>query len=671
MIRLLKTAFISIFFLALVFSPAAMRRAPAQEETAWVSASMKSYYHLPGERAYLHLELALPETLKNKAVDIDLLIYSSATTRSYLATFNGGTRRYPIIRRTLETIPAGGEWSGREYELDLQALGLRTGVYPFEIRLSQGGKTLASDHNYLVVMDPSAGYPLNLCLLFNLSFPPAYDAQGNSLDGSLASACSSSPSENGFLYSLASALKQAPDVSTSMVIPYTTYQDMVFMSGFPEKGDAQQGAARILQLLKEMSESGQIDILATTYSHADTDYLSSLGWEDEASAQMSKGQEGATEMGAKGRGFIPPLFRLSDSLLQRLAQFGSEFTVVGEEAVQWSEAGHKIMEGTTLSQPVKFTSKDGHTLKAFVRDASLFHYLEEPTSQDAAHMVQYIMADLAVLQREKPYAVRSCVLAFPPSFIPSREFLEEMIKSVKSCPWLKARTLTDLNQGQFSMEGVILPAPTYDVTPSSYSQKLGELRRDAQAFSQALMEGNPLREELANYILIAENHRFMEENDATAGQKYLDSIRAVLQGETSSIRIERKRSVTLSSTQGNLAVDITSGLDYPIEATLRLENASLSFPDGNLKKVIVEPRENRFVFSVITHRKGSFKVDIFLEANGLLIDGTSTTLNTSIINTLAIVLLIALSFLAVVVASLKRLSRKLRGGKHSKTRKDR
>jgi Family of unknown function (DUF6049) len=667
------SAIATLLFLSL-FSYIVGSPARAQEEGAKVSASMKSFFYQPGERAYLDVDLQVPETMRTDAVDLDLLVYSSASTRSNLAAFKEGMRRYPIIRRTLDSIPPEGDLTGKEYEVDLNAPGFRPGVYPFEVRILQDGKPVASDYNFLVIMDPGAGYPLNLSLLWPLDFTPAFDAQGNNLDNGLVTACSSSGSEKGFLYTLTKTIKQTPEVPSSMVLPYSTYQDLASLVKSAEKeinASPDNGVVEVKQLLDEMFKSGQVDLMATTYANADLDNLSALGWDSNADSQMKLGSAGAQDMGTMGKGFISPLFHLSDSLLQRLVQDGREFTVVGEEALQESAAGKRLLEGTTLSQPVNFVNKNGYLLKAFVRDEILYRYLEGATQLDASHVVQDIFAELAVLQREKPYAVRSCILAFPSSFVPSQDFLQELYNSIKGCSWLKTRPLTDLNRDQFPVEGVALQAPDYSYNPTSYSQKLDEVGGDAYAYSGALPENHPLRDTLSNSILIAQNYHFMDEKDVAAGQNYLDSIEALVGGEMSKVKIEQKRSVTLSGMQGNLAVDITSGLDYPIMATLRMENTSLSFPEGNSKdNMIIEPRENRFVFSVNTHRKGSFMVDIVLEANGLVIDRTSIVVNTSIINTLAIILLAALAFIVAMVVLLRRLSRKLYSGKHSRGRKD-
>jgi hypothetical protein len=558
------------------------------------------------------------------------------------------------------------------YEIDLDALGLRTGVYPFDTKLYRNGEEAASDANFIVIMDPAAGYPLNLSLLWTMDFLPSHDMQGNDLDGGLATACSSSTSETGFLSALAKVMKKTPEVPSTMIFPRSTFENLEELageSGEEDSGDAAKGAEEVVTNLEELFAGGQVDLMSTTYSFADPDVLASRGWEEDVVEQMELGLEGAA-----GKGFAAPRFRLSDSTLQRMAENDMEFTVVGEGALESSAAGRRLLEGTTISQPVDFVNMNGYVLKAFVRDETLYAYLESTTQRDASHMVQNIIAELAVLQREKPYVVRSCVLAFPPNFVPSQGFLEEFYVAVKGCPWLQPRLLSELNADQSTLEGVALQAPVYTEAESAYTQKLDAVRKDVRALAGegpddpgAIPEGNPLREELNRSILIAESYRFMVGDDATAAQAYLNSIQATIQGETAKVSIEQKRSVTLSSTKGKLSVDITSTLDYPLQGVvLRMENTSLTFPDGNAKLVTIEPRENRFIFDVNTHRKGSFIVDIVLEADDLVISSTTTTVNTSIINTLAIILLICLIAIVVLAIVARRLLRRYSGGKHAK-----
>ena len=645
----------------------------AQDNTAAISASMNSFYYVPGDLAYLDVELELSGDARTDNIYLELLFYPSATTRSSLASFREGTRRYVLARRTLETISPDEEYTNKLYEIDFSRLGLRTGVYPFEVRLTRGGEVLAADQNFLVIKDPANGYPLNLSLLWTLDFLPPNDALGNDLDTGLATACSSSSTQPGFLYSLAKAMKRTPEVGSCVVIPPTTYDDLEDLAGAAEEEDedGEDGAADVLADLDELFDNGDIDLIGTTFAFADPDALTSIGWEEDLSEQMELGLGWAEERGSEGIGFISPLFHLSDSLLQRIVENGIELTVVGQEALESSAAGKRLLEGTTVSQPVHFINSNGYLLKAFVRDEILYTYLESTPESDASHIIQNIFAELAVLQREEPYAVRSCVLAFPSGFQPSLEFLDDLYGAVKDCQWLQSRRLSELNADQFPLEGVALQAPVYAYAPSSYMQSLEEVRKKAEYFSSAIPADHPLHESLHDSLLVAEGYRFTGEKDASAAQAYLSSIDALIEAETSQINIELKRSVTLSSTEGKLSIDVTSALAYPLEkVTLRIDNPSLTFPQGNSMEVTIEPRENRFIFDVNTHRKGSFIVDIVLETGDLLIDSTSITVNTSIINTLAIILLICLASIVALVIVTRRLLHRYRGGKHSRGRFD-
>jgi hypothetical protein len=669
--------------LLLSLAVAGGEKTAAQDEVARISASMNSFYYAPGERAYINVDLELSGAARADDCFLELLVYPSAPTRSQLSAFREGTRRYVVVRRTLETISPESEWTDKLYEVDLNALGLKTGVYPLEVRLTQGGgEALATDQNFLVIMDPASGYPLNLSLLWTIDFLPSTDATGTDLDSGLASACSSSTGETGFLYDLTKVMIRTPEVRSSMVLPATTYGDLEALAdaaGEEGSGDEEEGASEVLAGLDDMFADNQLDLLSTTYAFADQDILASQGWEDfspegeekgdDATRQLRMGLDFASDIAAGGKGFVAPLFRLSDLVLQNLVASGVEFTVVGREALESSAAGRRLLEGTTISQPVRFVNSNGYTIKSFVRDDTLYAYLETSQGADPSHVIQNIFAELAVLQREKPYVVRSCVLAFPPGFMPPQTFLGKFYDAVKRCPWLQTRRLSELSVDQFPLEGVALQAPVYPETTSDYMQKLGAVRSDVVDFVKTIPEDHPLRERLSHSQLVAENYRFTGERDTSAAQAYLNSIEAVIQGETAKVNIDLKRTVTLSSTEGVLNVDVTSSLDYPLEkVTLRMENASLTFPGGNSREVTIEPRENRFVFDVNTHRKGSFIVDIVLESGDLVLSSTTTTVNTSIINTLAIILLVGLAFLVALVVVVRRLLRRYRGGKHSKGR---
>ncbi len=640
-----------------------------------LSAAMTAYSYAPGDKANLAVDLQIPET-REAALSLQLLLYPALTTRDQLASFREGKRRYPILTVNLETIGTKTEWQNKEYPINLDEYGLDSGVYPFEVTVNQENEVLASSYNFLVIMRATAGKPLNVSPLWSMDFPPSANAAGSQVDSSLAAACSSSGTENGFFYQLLSILKQAPEIQSNIMIPEATYEDLETLAAQSQASGAEgpeKGAAEILKMLNDMSASGQIDIMGTTYASADLDSLLQMGLDSDAYAQLHSGLEAAQRFAqsrqdsSRKTGFVTPLFDLTDNTVKRLSEGGAGFTVVNEETLQASPIGRSLLEGYTLCQPVNFEGLDGSVIKAFPRDEAIYSYLEGTTETDASRLTQGIVAELAMLQREHPFVERACVLTFPASFVPSGQFLEQFYNTIKGSPWLRIASLSVLDGEQAALQGdrSSVPAPAYEGTQSGYSVRLGEIRSEALAYSNAIqLEKHPLKAQLSRAIMVAENYRFTTERDSEAGQAYLDSMENLIKDELSKVKIEQKRSYTLSSTQGNLTVAVSSSLDYPVVANLKMENPSLTIDNQN--GITIRPRENSFSFSVNTHRKGSFMVDIILETGGLMIDQTSTTVNTSIINTMAVILLACLAGLVAAVVLGRRLSHRYYKGKHAK-----
>jgi len=164
-------------------------------------------------------------------------------------------------------------------------------------------------------------------------------------------------------------------------------------------------------------------------------------------------------------------------------------------------------------------------------------------------MVQNILAELAVLQRERPYEVRSCVMAFPPGFVPSQEFLDLLYGTFKACPWLQTRRLsiststsspwkTSPCRLRSIPDNVVLPAEA----GNGAEQRRGFHRR------------HPIRSCPAGQLATLAAHRgklpLHQRKRRRGGAGLSGQHRIHRHGETSGVTIEQKRSVTLSSTEG-------------------------------------------------------------------------------------------------------------------------
>ncbi len=665
-VALIKVAVLFFAALLSLFPPTARpSMAASQEAPASVLSVPGSFYYPPGETVLLQVDLQIPQDLLPGEFSLQLSLFSPAITRSYLDSFRRGKEVYPLQTRRLAAFSPEEGRSTMSFALDPSSLNLSPGIHPYEVRLVREGEVVGRDRNFLVIMKPEIGYPLNVSLLWTLDFLPPSDALGNPLDGGLETACS--PAGPGFLYSLLKTLGERTAMSSSLVLPAFLYQEMVRISQGPADGGsgATQGTREILAGIARLLAEGRLDLLNTSYSFCDLGLFGARGWEGEVSEQVRRGIEAVGSAGGRGTGFVNPSFRLDDASMQKMVEEGMQYTVISQEVLEHSPAGRNLLRGTTLSRPVQLVNSRGSLIKAFVLDQLIYDYLEESGAGDPRHLIQNLLAELAVLQRERPNAIRSCVLAFPPGFQPGRDFLEAFYDALQSCPWVQVRRLEDLSRDQFPMEGVAVQVPEEQGGTSDYPERLAPLRDQALSLSAAVVPpDHPLPPELRRLVLVGMNHRFSEDSDQNATRNFLNSLRDNLSGWISKVNIVRKRSVTLSGTSGNLSVDVLSELDFPIRATLRMENPNLAFPEGNTVEVQVEPRENRFVFPIGTHRRGSFLVPIELEADGLVLDSTTITVNTSIINTLAVILLVCLMATLGLGMLLRRTWRRIKGGRH-------
>ena len=95
--RCLMTLVVSALFFLLLIPAAGGRHAVAQNDVTSLSASMNSFYYVPGDQAYLDVDLKLSDEAREGDIRLEFLVYSSANTRSSLASFRENTRRLSLI----------------------------------------------------------------------------------------------------------------------------------------------------------------------------------------------------------------------------------------------------------------------------------------------------------------------------------------------------------------------------------------------------------------------------------------------------------------------------------------------------------------------------------------------------------------------------------------------
>ena len=658
------SAIIVLMITLLLFPTPSPAQDKRSQEGFSIQISTDRVWYPPGSMASIAVKMGLTSEGVNGSLDLSLYVYPPALTRSYLYYFRKGYRPYPKLTRKLGSIKQEGLASSVNFPISLAELELKTGVYPFEVRASCEDGLVASDSGILVIMElPQGSKPLGLALAWSADFLPSRDFQGNPLDQSLESATDSA--NGGYLPALLAKMRQYR-IPSSLVLPG---QVAVYLEGkgkpLPDKNGTEK-RDDLLSSMKELNAAGLLEIVPTTYSLADLDLLREAGLEEDVPSQLEEGRKVLERIGFRLSGLAHPGFRLGPAQLEETVRSGATFSLVSPEVVRSSRQGEKLLQGTTLSQPVWFSPQEGQVLKCLVVDDILYNLLSSSPRSDPVMQAQDIMAELAVLQREKPAVERGCVLAFPPSFIPGEAFLDCLYSSLAGAGWVEVTSLGNLAERVPPVKNISLPPSASFRADGEFLARLKDIREKAYAFSAAIPGDQPLGNTLKELVLLLENYRFTEGVNSAAAGRMLESAEGFIRDQVSKIRIIRKRSVTLSGLKGSLAVNVVNDLGFPVKAVMRLDNRNLAFPEGNEVEVTLLPRENQFTFPVEAHRKGSYAVEIVLESGGTDLDRTSLTVNTSMINSLAIVLFLCLTAFFALVSFFRWTSRAMRTGKHAK-----
>ncbi|MEJ5185918.1 MAG: DUF6049 family protein [Candidatus Geothermincolales bacterium] len=666
--RKLPILITAVTVVTLLFSfppPASLAQEKTPQGNFILQVSTDRSWYAPDSTVTLTVKVgASPEEITG-ATEIMLYIYPSALTRSYLYYFRRGYRPNPRLTKRLGVLSPDKPSSSLTFVFSLSELQLKPGVYPFEVKAITEDGTRASDSGMLVIMElPPGSRPLQLALTWSADFLPPSDFQGTPLDQALDTAAD--PGGGGYLFSLLSKMRQY-QVPSSLVLPGQVVAYLERNDGpFFTNGGGSDKQAELLSSMRELNELGLLEVVPTTYALADLDLLREEGLEEDGTLQLMEGREALERIGFKLSGLVHPGFRMGPAQLEAALRSGATFSLVSPDVVRESRQGEKLLQGTTLTQPVFFSLQDGQALKCLVVDDILYDLLSSSPRSDPVMQVQDIMAELAVLQREKPSIERGCVLAFPPSFIPGDPFLECLYSSLANAAWLETTSLGTLAERISPVKNVVLsPSPTFRVD-SEFLTRLKDIKEMASAFSAALPEDQPLGNALKELVLLLENYRFTEGVNSAAAGRMLESAEGFLQEQVSKIRIIKKKSVTLSGLKGSLAVNVVNDLGFPVKAVMKLENRNLIFPQGQVSEITLLPRENQFVFPVEAQRKGSYVVEITLETKGYVLGRTNLTVNTSMINSLAIILLICLTALLSLISLFRWSNRVMRTGKHAK-----
>ncbi len=657
------------FLLALCLCLAALPPAPApgagEGGGLRMRVSRDALWYTGEERAQLEVILENPEPQQLDGVSLVLRVYPPCAKRTELAEFRAGKTRGAREALTLESgIKLDPGARRLSYSVDLSALGLQEGAWPYAVEASRRGVQLARWRGFLLVQQALHGQPITLIPLWEMHYAPQEDALGRPVDSGLYAACGGEEGGGGFLRALLSTLERHPGLKTTLACSSQSLQSLL-------DGADRPGVKEAATSLRGSVEEGRLYLMQATYSYAYLDLLARRGWREDARQQLARGQAGLRDLAPKGRpaGFFPPGFNLGPESLALLEEEGLGFTVASEQCLAGTPQGAAAVSAARAGFPVRLQANESAGLGAWVADEQVYAYLAGiGDGASGQEVVENLLAEAFLMQAERAAEKRAYLLAFPESFRPPGELLGQLYDALAAAPWVETAfpdaALDDVPPRDPRPVPLL---PGQATLPDPYGE-LEEVRGLTLSYREVLFQENPLGEALLAGLLLAEGADLYLEGSATPpGRQVLEGLSGRIREEMAGIRLQEHGSVTLASTRGELTVVVSNLNPYPIKAQLSLSDTSVSFPEGNRREVVVNPQDNRFKFAVETSRKGSFLLDIRLAGEGdLVISSSTVNLKTSSLNTLALTFLAGLLGILLLALLLRKMRHWGRRGKHER-----
>jgi hypothetical protein len=666
-----------VLCLSLLLVPAAGMPVAGQASGLRMRIAKDALWYTGNEKMQLEVTLDVPGEQPLDGVSITFRLYSPLANRAELAEFRTGKGR-----RVRESIVLGSNLridpgtQRLEYALDLPALDLAEGAWPYSVETSRRGEKLAERKGCLLIEKALHGEPLGVMPLWEVHYPPALDAQGSPVGWSeLAAACGSEPGREGFLYSLFSAIERHPGVKTTLACSSLTLQALedpatTASSTIREEASLESqvnSVTEVADALRRSAEEGRVSLMSSSYAYANLEQLESKGWLEDAREQVARGLEGlqAFAPSDSGRGFFPPRYALGPQTPGLLAEQGASFTIATEEDLAATPEGRALIPGVRAGYPVRLDAGEDQGLDAWVADEQIYAYLAEKGSdRTGQEVVENLLAETFLMQVDRPADKRACLISFPEDFQPDSQLLNQIYDALVVAPWVET-TFPDT-----ALAAVTIPDSrpvSLVAAPVSYPllfDRFEETRDLTLSYRKILFEENTLKSSLYSDLLAVENADLYLEAHQPQGEQSLASLSGLVRGEMEGIQVQERGNVTLASTKGELTVVVSNLNDYPVKADLLLSDTTVIFPEGNQREVVVNPQDNRFRFNVETRRKGSFLLDIVLSGGGLELSRSTVNLRTSSLNTLALIFLAVLLGALFLAMLLRKMSHWGRRGKH-------
>jgi len=405
--------------------------------------------------------------------------------------------------------------------------GLGEGSFPLRAYVNKSGIFLFSLENLLIIVNTAGRQPIYVAFVWHQHQPLYLNPQGVWEQPWAVY-------HNDLYYWHVQALEKHPSVHVTINLqPVLLYQWNLTKDGWIYQGAPQSGESSRLCLegYRNVSESGQAEILTSPFYHPIMSILQRGGWEEDAIAQIEMGKETMRKLiGVNATGAWTPEMNINTHVIPIYNQTGILYTVLDQEA----------LKGKSPYKP--YIIKDSATNKtmiAFFRHTAISNNIGFGWNKMDAEMAtrNFVSAVANIYRTISPTVTKVLTVAAdgenwmlwgsPTAPL----FLEGMYAAIEQLNWLKSTTLT-------KALSIVPPTEVVQDIPecswadddiwndtaakNQFYRDLGAARNTVVAYGRALEEPDAIFREAMNDIYVAETSDWTFDLQGTPGSWFYE-----------------------------------------------------------------------------------------------------------------------------------------------------
>ena len=528
---------------------------------------------------------------------------------------------------TAASLPRAIRPSGTELHLALpvESLPVSPGAYRVVVTVVSNGVPTAAGSTWMGRIAPRAS-TLDLAFVWRASLGIHRDSAGRFIDDTLEQACAAAvaadasasvgapasdgapgaaPTASAFgtLSGLAGLSARFPDWRFSLGVEpvlLTQLRDMADGYTRADRSGAAvhvaaseagaQDAKTVLASLAATAAANTVDTLVGSYADSDLGLLARLHPRD-GFGQMQLGKQelaqtfglGLSPVGA----FAPGLDLTSGSLGTYGQAFIDHVLVDGGVA---SDLGEPVAKGTVA---VRARNDANDRVTIVLADADLRALMTSPW--DPSRLFAGIAAVLASGDSD------ALVLTPTPEFsLPPQSYLDAIGEELKNDPWIRTQTIADLLRAHPPSTRPVLLTREASSASGYIGQTIFAAIQSAHASLDDLAAGadpaNLSLESARRSLYMAESRWWSRPGvspaEASAGLAYAVEAQSISSDVLSKIVLTGGKDALIFGHDGNVIFTVTNGSDSVMTAELRLQGDGLTFPQGTVVIVRLEPGGN-------------------------------------------------------------------------------